>query len=166
MLVNTSDENLVRIDDGTLVIHDENLKHLGTIDFATERYTLADGKMSFFVPPAGARKSGEYEVTVYGETLTGYSLKSVLGDALRALEKKKPGSLEKLSKVGTARKHIVARKPEGLFASDTLPKKFAEPLIDGWFYGTNNSAQEVNSWLARAAKAAGAEFGKDITTSF
>ncbi len=38
-------------------------------------------------------------------------------------------------------------------------------LGPGWWFGTNNSADETLTWLRRGADLAGLEWGKDITTS-
>ena len=43
---------------------------------------------------------------------------------------------------------------------------FSEKLVDGWWFGINNSAAETLSWLRRGAEIAGLEWGKDVETSF
>jgi hypothetical protein len=151
-----------------LSLDNESFQPISIIDLASEDVLGPDETpVAFDVSaPKASRKSGEYEVTVYGKTVTGYSLKIVLGEALRVLEQKKPGTLEKLSKIRPGTKRIVARDPADLFVSADLAKKFGEKLMTDWYYGTNNSAQEVNAWLSRAADCAGADFGKDIKTSF
>jgi hypothetical protein len=37
--------------------------------------------------------------------------------------------------------------------------------MEGWWYGTNNSALETNRWLRQACALAGLTWDKDFTTS-
>lgn len=52
-----------------------------------------------------------------------------------------------------------------LFDKADLVEKYSEKLIDGWWYGTNNSKYETITWLRRATELAGLEWGTDISTS-
>ena len=104
-------------------------------------------------------------MVAFGETVDTYSLKDLLSAGLHALEKVKPGTLEKLSKVKKSTKRIVAKNPSDLFDTPGLSETYSQKLMDGWSYGTNNSAQETNAWLERACEAAGVKWGKDFSTS-
>lgn len=139
------------------------------IDLASEEVLNAgSGAPAAFTPAAGKadRKSGNYDVVVLGNELEGYSLKEVLKKALLAIEGARPGTLEKLSAIKTTTKRIVSKDPSMLFAAPHLVAKHAEKLDDAWWVGTNNSAQETNAWLKRAADCAGLQWDQDIQTSF
>ncbi|HLG86156.1 MAG TPA: hypothetical protein VKZ79_03060 [Alphaproteobacteria bacterium] len=115
--------------------------------------------------PRASRKSGNYLLDIKGNTIECGSLKDLLAEGLRVLEKHQPGTLDKLSAIKPRTKRIVARDAQRLFDRSELAKKYAEKLIDGWWYGTNNSADETNVWLRRAADLAGLEWGRNFTTS-
>jgi len=52
-------------------------------------------------------------------------------------------------------RRIVARDPSHLFDKQHLSEDHSERLIDGWWYGTNNSASQTRAWLQRACSCAG-----------
>ena len=112
-----------------------------------------------------ARRSGEYWLEVDGKRSEFYSLRDLLAGGLRTLEEKSPGTLEKLSHIKPRSRRIVARDPKDLFDKEHLAKEYAEKLADGWYYGTNNSAQETNAWLERAASCAGFKWDEKFKTS-
>jgi hypothetical protein len=159
------------------VLHDNQLE-LGTdplkptwnIDFATETVREeSEGRVastenhSISAPASSAsRRSGTYKFEIGGKRYFNSSLKQLLHDALIAIERASPGTLDKLSTIKPYSKRIVARDPKLLFESAHLSDDFSEPLIDGWWYGTNNSAQEVRAWMERAANCAGLTWGSDI----
>ena len=89
----------------------------------------------------------------------------MLSEGLKAFERHKSGTLEKLSNISPRSKHIVARDRYTLFNNTELSENYSEVLIDDWWYGTNNSAQETEAWLRRGAELCGLKWDKDITTS-
>jgi hypothetical protein len=89
------------------------------------------------------------------------SLKELLSRSFTAVEKKVPGTLDKLSNVRARSRRIVAREPSKLFDKEHLAKKYAERLLPGWWYGTNNSEEQVRVWLKRACELAGLKWGVD-----
>lgn len=111
------------------------------------------------------RRSGDYWFEFKGRRTKYRSLKELLAEGLKAIEQSKPGTLEKLSHIKPRSRRIVAREPRQLFASDHLIKDYAEKLMDGWWYGTNNSASETNAWLERACNCAGVTWNGDFKTS-
>ncbi len=117
------------------------------------------------VPPRSSRRSGEYSIKVKGDTIECVSLKEILSEGLRAMEKYRPGTLDELSTIIPRSKRIVSRDPEQLFKKPSLVQKYSEKLVDGWWFGTNNSTDETLTWLRRGADIAGLEWGKDIATS-
>ena len=120
--------------------------------------------------PAGAsrrltRKSGTYVFELKGETKGCTTLKDLLAEGLRGFEQHQPGTLDKLSRISPRNKRIVARDPHRLFDQRHLSEKYSEKLVDGWWYGTNNSTAETLSWLKRGCELCGLAWGKDFLTS-
>jgi hypothetical protein len=111
------------------------------------------------------RKSGEYYFEIGGVTVRCESVRSLLSNSLSAIEKQRPGTLEKLATVKGRSKRIVSRDRYSLFHSREMAEKFSATLDGGWWYGTNNSALETNTWLKRASELAGLRWGKDFSTS-
>lgn len=93
------------------------------------------------------------------------SLRELLGESLKALEGARPGTLDKLSHIKPKSKRIVSHDKKALFDSEHLSEEYGAKLLNGWWYGTNNSAQETNTWIERAAGCAGLKWGKDVRTS-
>ena len=85
---------------------------------------------------------------------------------VKAFERIRPGTLDDLTKIRPRSKRIVSRDPKQLFKDPEMVGLFSEKLVDGWWFGINNSAAETLSWLRRGAEIAGLEWGKDVETSF
>lgn len=111
------------------------------------------------------RNTGVYLLEVKGKTTEHTRQRDVLAEGLKAIETLKPGTLEKLSGVKSRTRRIVARDPKELFDKAHLADKHVSKLMDGWYYGTNNNAQETNRWLREGAELAGLKWGKDISTT-
>jgi hypothetical protein len=112
-----------------------------------------------------SRRGGEYWFEMDGRRVECRSLKELLSAGLLALESAQPGTIEKLSHIKPRSRRIVARDPKQLFDKDHLAKDYAEKLTEGWFFGTNNSANETNAWLQRACECAGVTCGEQFKTS-
>jgi hypothetical protein len=112
-----------------------------------------------------SRKRGDYWFELKGERTKAYSLKQLLADSLLALERARPGTLEKLGRIKGRSKRIVAKNRNDLFASSHLVSEYSEILTDGWYFGTNNSAAETKKWLSDAAACAGGTVGNSFRTS-
>lgn len=111
------------------------------------------------------RRRGNYWFEMNGHRLTCHSLKALLSEGLRELEKTRPGTLEKLSHIKLRSRRIVARDRKHLFDRGHLTEKYSERLVNGWWYGTNNSAEETNAWLCRACSCSGLTWVDDFKTS-
>jgi hypothetical protein len=111
------------------------------------------------------RRSGDYWLEIKGYRLNCGSLKQLLAAALTALEEAVPGTLDKLSRVKGRSRHIVAREPGLLFNKRHLSEKYAEQLMPGWWFGTNNSAEQTQVWLKRACKLSSLTWGEDFRIS-
>lgn len=72
--------------------------------------------------------------------------------------------MEELARLKPRTKRIVARDPNKLFEQQTLVEKYSEKLMEGWWFGSNNSGPETDTWLRRGCEFAGLVWGKDFTT--
>lgn len=164
---------LVRvIDTATLSIETKSFHRVALINLAEETVVpVGNAKTDVMPKPTvpvatrASRRSGKYELKAFGKTIEAFSLKELLSSGLIEIEKARPGTLEKLSKLKPSTKRIVCKDPNDLFETPGLAEKFGQQLLDGWWYGTNNSAQETDAWLQRACECAGLVWGKDIKTS-
>lgn len=112
-----------------------------------------------------ARRGGDYSFEIKGRRTECGSLKQLLAEGLKAIEKARPGTLDKLSLIRGRSRRIVARDANALYDKPHLVSDYAERLMNGWYYGTNNSARETNVWLQRAAECAGLKWGADFNTN-
>jgi hypothetical protein len=155
------------IRDGRLALGSDPFNPEWFVDLSTEavegfnRPPATDEKSGEEKTPV-SRRSGSYAVELRGRKISSTSLKLLLRDALVAIESTSPGTLEKLSHIKPYSKRIVARDPSLLFESSHLSDEFSEKLVHEWWFGTNNSAQEVRAWLERAATCAGLTWGRDL----
>jgi hypothetical protein len=111
------------------------------------------------------RRSGDHWFEFNGHRTECRSLKELLAEGLKSIEKSKPGTLEKLSRIKPRSRRIVAREPKQLFESEHLIRDYAEKLTNDWWYGTNNSAAETDAWLERACTYADFKWGTEFRTS-
>jgi len=111
------------------------------------------------------RRSGDYWFEIKGKRTECGSLKELLAEALKGLERTKPGTLDQLSRIRGRSRRIVARDANQLFDKPHLVKEYSEKLSNGWYYGTNNSARETCVWVQRAAECAGLALGSDFVVS-
>ncbi len=103
----------------------------------------------------GGRRTGHYSVSIDGARHDATSQKSLLLVALAAIERARPGTLEKLSQEKGRTKRIVARNRDNLHANPILGRKFGVRLNDEWWLTTNNSFAETQRFIRRAAWHAG-----------
>ncbi len=151
--------------DGQLLVGADPMNPSSYVELATEEIVpLHEQPQPTRFEPR-RRKTGVYTLDFRGKTSEYTSQRDVLAEGLKAMEQFKPGTLDKLSKVKGRTRRIVARDPKDLFDKAHLAEKHHAPLMDGWFYGTNNSAEETVRWLKEGAEIAGLKWGKDISTS-
>jgi hypothetical protein len=169
--------NYVQIDDeGRLTLGTAPMTASHWIDFETETVLPIGSEVS--LPRVAefsevstrrsrlGRRSGAYWVEVKSKRIECSSLKEGLATALREIEAIRPGTLEALSLIKPRSKRIVSKERSGLFDQPDLSEKYAEPLVNGWWYGTNNSAQETTAWLMRACQIAKFLWNSDIKVSW
>lgn len=121
------------------------------------------------LPPSipRTRRTGEYAFRFHGKRIAATSLKDAYLGCLRALAESEPQFLEKLGTLSTRARRIVAREPEDLFIKKPeLARKFATPLLDGWWADTNLSRQQCESRLKSACDVAQIIFGRDLVLEF
>jgi hypothetical protein len=113
------------------------------------------------------RKTGVYGFSLLGSHQEHDSLQGAYKHILLALTKRDSAFLPKLGARTTRARKLVARSPADLFLkSKHLADDFADPLIDGWWYDTNLSEEQVVTRLRMACEVAGLSFGRDLTTHF
>lgn len=112
-----------------------------------------------------SRRTGKYLLEIKGDEKECGSLKELLSEGLKALERHQPGTLAKLTTIRPRSKRIVARDPALLFKQPKLADKYAEKLINGWWFGTNNSADETVTWLRRGCDLAGLEWDREVVVA-
>lgn len=100
------------------------------------------------------RRTGNFSFVLEGKLLAAKSQRELLVMALTAIERLRPGSLEKLASERGRTKRAVARRRELLYGDAKLAK-YAEPIEGGWWVATNNSFSEVEKFIRRAAFHAG-----------
>ncbi|MFM9847983.1 MAG: hypothetical protein ACKVP3_12585 [Hyphomicrobiaceae bacterium] len=152
--------------------HPASLTHL--VDFASEsvRPLTKSEAMSDPIPMVSPpdfstsyRRRAAFFFDLRGVREGCVSLKHLLAESLRAIEAAAPGTLEKLSQIKPRSRRIVARDKGELFDEIHLAERYAEPLMEGWWFGTNNSADGTKAWLERACGCAGLTWGKDFKTN-
>jgi hypothetical protein len=164
-----------QVQNGRLVFGLDPLRPTNFIDFANEALgtqgesETAHGPLSARAPETNgarlSRSSGDYWLEVRGKRIECSSLKELLAEGLKSLDRVKPGTLDNLSRIRKRSRRIVARDANQLFDKPHLVKDYAEQLVNGWYYGTNNSARETEAWLRRAAECAGLTWGVNFRTS-
>lgn len=112
-----------------------------------------------------SRKRGVYWFELDGQRTEAHSLKQLLSESLLAMERAKPGTLDKLSRHKGRSKRIVARDRNQLFTNSHLVADYSEVLTEGWYFGTNNSAAETKKWLSDAAACVGGNLENSFKTS-
>lgn len=169
-----SGDHAVWIQNDRLVLGRDPHNPIKIIDFASEEVCTMKGgggvatvgevlsAPSPLISTRSTRTTGRYQIELKGIATECRSLKEVLAEGLKALEKLHRGTLDKLTTIKPRTKRIVARDAKSLFDQDELVQRYAEKLMDGWWFGTNNSADETNRWLKRGCELAGLQWGKDF----
>jgi hypothetical protein len=166
------------VDRARLAVGAGSMAGISIIDLATESIESAKSARTFARNyPAKSKKrdefavsrlkapAGKYLLQVGDEVSEHSSLKELLAAGLSVLEMLSPGTLEKLSAIKPRSKRIVARNRNDLFESNALAAQYGERLNTVWWFGTNNSSQETNSWLRRGCEMASLKWGSEFNTS-
>jgi len=159
-----------QVSDNKIVVGVDPTKPDLEIDLASEEvrprggYKFVEANASTPAPKA-TRVMGFEWFQLDGKRIECQSKKQLLLSALQALEKRVPGTLEKLSNQKNRTKRIVARNRNDLFSKKHLVEDHSDQIVDGWWVGTNNSSAEAKVWLKRAVEKAGLVWGKDFDCS-
>lgn len=169
-LLNSAGNVYVRIlTANQLAIGKDPTNHDAVIDLSKEAILPVNGKAAATEPPPPEpkprqfRSTGRYLIEFKGRMIECRSLREMLAEGLKSIEAHKPGTLEKLSTIKPRSKRIVAADKNKLFEDAELVDKYSERLMTGWWYGTNNSADETKTWLKRACELGGLTWDKDFS---
>jgi hypothetical protein len=122
-------------------------------------------------PAAGApapaqgepRRRGLWTVEMAGRKIPAANLKHAYRTLLRELAASHPHFLEAFGEERARGRRMVARMPEALFArSPHLARRHAAPLVPGWYFDSNLSAEQVGKRARIAARLCGLHYGSDV----
>lgn len=105
-------------------------------------------------PVPGGRRTGHFALILEDQLIPARSQRELLRLALQAMERARPGTLDKLSAEKGRTKRPVARRRELLY-EDAKLSRYAEFIEGGWWMATNNSFSEVEKFIRRAGFHAG-----------
>jgi hypothetical protein len=95
-----------------------------------------------------SRSSGAYSIDIGGQLIEANSLKELLRRTILLLERRRPGFIAALARHSTPRKRrIVAKAPEALYPGAPHLVDLAERLDASWWFDTNVSRQQTESYL-------------------
>lgn len=94
------------------------------------------------------RSSGAYSVDIDGQPIEANSLKELLRRTILYLDKRRPGFIAALARRSTPRgRRIVAKAPAALYPEAPHLAELAERLDATWWFDTNVSRQQAQSYL-------------------
>ena len=113
-------------------------------------------------PDRRQRRTGAYAFVLLGDRVEAGSLKEAYTNCLRKLGELDPQFFERLSRVTTRSRRVVARNPTDLYLKKpALAEKFAAPLTGPWWVDTNLSRPQCEQRLRMACEVVGIQFGRD-----
>ena len=129
-----------------------------------EVFNLTDNQSS---DDSSRRRTGTYAYELLGERVEEGSLQAAYLSIILDIARRKPGFLEKLSKMSTKSRRIVARDPKKLYLkTPELSGKYARPLEDGWWIDINLSRQQCEQRLKIVCDVSGLKWGRDLVLDF
>jgi len=113
---------------------------------------------------AGAKRTrGNWSVVVEGERLPAANLGDAYYVLLKHLAEQFPGFLDAFGKEKSRSRRFVAEVPEQLYGkSSHLARGFACTLVDGWYYDSNLSSDQIARRARVAARLCGLVYGSDV----
>ena len=99
---------------------------------------------------------GAHSLVLQGRIIPAGSYQELLLSGLQTIELFRPGTLALLARDKGRSKRIVSRERDGLYDRPG-PGKSAQRIDGGWWVATNNSGDEVEKFIRRAAVHAGIE---------
>jgi len=111
----------------------------------------------------GERMTGRWTVWFLGRREAAPNLKGAYRHLLLLLHDQDGRFLARFAGQQARARRFVARSPEDLYLnSPELAKHHAKPLVDGWFFDTNLSTDQVARRARIAARIAGLRYGEDV----
>jgi hypothetical protein len=111
-------------------------------------------------------KPTEYAYTINGVSYKESKLKDAYRSILLRLNNDHPKFLDAFSKEGNKARAIVARSREDIYLKSPHLINCAELLIDGWWYDTNLSEDQVAKRVEKACKLLNLDYQSDIILHF
>ena len=113
-------------------------------------------------PDRRQRRTGAYAFVLLGDRVEAGSLKEAYTNCLRKLGELDPQFFERLSRVTTRSRRVVARKPTDLYLrKPELAEKHAARLTGPWWVDTNLSQAQCEQRLRMACEVSELRFGGD-----
>ena len=111
-------------------------------------------------PASPPRRTGGHAFVLRGERTEAPSLKEMYVACLLELAKLEEGFLDRLARMRTKSRRIIAKDPEDLYLrSPTLAEQFAVRLIGPWWVDVNLSRSQVELRLKQACAILDLSFG-------
>jgi hypothetical protein len=109
------------------------------------------------------RRRGRWTVDRGSTRIAAGNLKEAYRSALLLLNEEFPDFLERFAEEQARSRRYVAKSPTELYlASPRLARHHAKPLVDGWFFDTNLSTDQVARRVRIAARICGIRYGADF----
>lgn len=109
------------------------------------------------------RRRGRWTVERGSKRIAAGNLKEAYRSALLLLNEEFPGFLSRFAEEQARSRRFVAKSPSELYlASPRLARHHAKPLVDGWFFDTNLSTDQVARRVRIAARICGVHYGPDF----
>ena len=113
-------------------------------------------------PDPKPRRTGTYAFVLLGNSVEADSLKQAYMTCLRKIGELDPHFFDRLSRVTTRSRRVVARRPTDLYLKKPqLAEKFAERLSGPWWVDTNLSQAQCEQRIRIACEVAGLQFAGD-----
>ncbi len=115
------------------------------------------------VAQAPVRQRGLWSVELHGERCPALNLKGAYRSLLLKLQNLDSAFLQRFSLEQSRSRRFVSRRPKELYlASPNLAEDHAELLIDGWYFDTNLSTEQVAKRIRVAARLCNLKYGRDV----
>ncbi|HST36123.1 MAG TPA: hypothetical protein VLK25_05790 [Allosphingosinicella sp.] len=112
---------------------------------------------------AEPRRRGLWTVEIGGRKIPAANLKHAYRTLLVELAASHPHFLDAFGEERARGRRMVARTPEALFArSPHLAPRHAAPLVHGWYFDSNLSAEQVGKRARVAARLCALHYGSDV----
>nr|WP_294168854.1 hypothetical protein [uncultured Sphingomonas sp.] len=110
-----------------------------------------------------SRVRGNWTVEIRGERLAAANLKDAYRTLLLQLHGADPSFLPAFAEEKGRLRRYVAKSPDELFVgSPHLAADHARQLVEGWWYDTNLSTEQVSKRARIAARVSGLRYGEEV----